>query len=667
MENPIEMSIPFGRSILIPFLILFLSSGVSAQSLFTIDGTGVSKEEFLKAYIKNNNHLAATPTSYRDYLALYIRYKLKVRAAYDAQLDTLPAQRTELQNFRNQVAETYLKDEESLDKLVKEAYVRGQKDLLLEHIYIALPKNASVSDTLKGYDKAMAAYEALKKGKKFGEVASIISDDPSVKINNGRVGYITVFTLPYELENLAYSLSPGHFSKPWHSKGGYHIFKVVAERKSLGRIKVAQILLPFGPSATPATKEAIRNTADSLYTLLQNGADFATMAKTYSGDNLSYQNGGELPEFGVGKYDSAFEATAYALDRDGAISRPLLSAYGYHIIKRIDRKPFPREFDTQASATLKPQVLNDPRVDVSRQALLARIYRATNFRRADFSEEDLWSFTDSVQHNPALSSYHSLSASTILFSFDQRNYTAKEWLDYSRTVKPQRAGASVMDKDLFKRYVERAAMEYYRNHLELYNPDFAFQLTEFKEGNLLFEIMQRKIWDKASTDSAALKNYYEAHKDKYWWNASADALLFTCNNEKTAETLAAGLRSNGAGGWRKLADSAGAAVQADSGRYELAQIPGVGHADPAEGSLTAPVTNKTDNTESFSYIQHVYRDRSPRNFRDARGFVINDYQSWLEDQWINELKKKYPVKIDEAVLASLPKQPAAGGSGEPGR
>ena len=108
-------------------------------------------------------------------------------------------------------------------------------------------------------------------------------------------------------------------------------------------------------------------------------------------------------------------------------------------------------------------------------------------------------------------------------------------------------------------------------------------------------------------------------------------------------------------------------MQADSGRYELAQIPGVGHADPAEGSLTAPVTNKMDNTESFSYIQHVYRDRSPRNFRDARGFVINDYQSWLEDQWINELKKKYPVKIDEAVLASLPKQPAAGGSGEPGR
>jgi peptidyl-prolyl cis-trans isomerase SurA len=656
MENPIEMSVPFGRSILIPILILFLSSSLSAQPLFTIDGTGVSKEEFLKAYIKNNNHPATTPTSYRDYLDLYIRYKLKVRAAYDAQLDTLPAQRTELQNFRSQVAETYLKDEGSLDKLVKEAYVRGQKDLLLEHIYIALPKNASINDTLKGYEKAMAAYDALKKGKKFGDVATIVSDDPSVKNNKGRIGYITVFTLPYELENLAYSLSPGQFSKPYHSKGGYHIFKVVAERKSLGRVKIAQLLLPFPPAATPAAQDAVRHRADSLDMLLQNGADFAGMAKAYSGDNLSYQNGGELPEFGVGKYDSAFEATAYGLDRDGAISRPLLSTYGYHIIKRIDRKPFPREFDAEAAATLKQQVLNDPRVEVSRQALLARIYRATNFRRADFPEEDLWAFTDSVQHNPALSSYRDLSYSTVLFSFDDRHYSAKEWLDYSRTVKPQRSGAGVADKDLFKRYVERSAMEYYRNHLELYNPDFAFQLTEFKEGNLLFEIMQRKIWDKASADSAALKNYYEAHKDKYWWNASADALLFTCNNEKTAETLAAGLRSNGAGEWRKLSDGSGAAVQADSGRYELAQIPGLSGANPAEGSLTAPVINKTDNTASFSYILHIYHDRSPRNFRDARGFVINDYQSWLEDQWVGELKKKYAVKIDETVLKSLPKQ-----------
>jgi len=112
------MSIPLSRLILTPVLTLLFASGVTAQSLFTVDGAGVSKDEFLKAYNKNNNGVGPTERTYRDYLDLYIRYKLKVRAAYAAELDTLPAQRTELQNFRSQVADTYLKDESSLDKLV---------------------------------------------------------------------------------------------------------------------------------------------------------------------------------------------------------------------------------------------------------------------------------------------------------------------------------------------------------------------------------------------------------------------------------------------------------------------------------------------------------------------------------------------------------------------
>src|SRR5882757_3236217 len=201
MQNPIDMSSPVRKLFLIPRVTLLLLSGlsglsnISAQSLFTLDGSGTSKEEFLKAYNKNNNGNKASDKSYRDYLELYVRYKLKVRAAYDTQLDTLAGQRSELQNFRSQVAETYLKDEISLDKLVKEVFTRGQKDIHLSHIFIALPKNPSVTDTLRAYEKAMAAYNDLRRGKKFGETALAYSEDPSVKTNQGNLGYITVFTL----------------------------------------------------------------------------------------------------------------------------------------------------------------------------------------------------------------------------------------------------------------------------------------------------------------------------------------------------------------------------------------------------------------------------------------------------------------------------------------
>jgi peptidyl-prolyl cis-trans isomerase SurA len=653
MQNRIDIQSFCNRVFPIFLLILLFSSGLFAQTLFTVDGTPVSREEFLKAYTKNNNGVVANDKAYRDYLELYIRYKLKVKAAYAAQLDTLPAQRTELQNFRSQVAEAYMKDQESLDRLVREVAVRSQKDIHLAHIYIALPKNASPPDTLRAYEKAMTAYAGLKKGKKFGEVAVAFSDDPSVKGNKGVIGYITAFSLPYELENLAYSLAPGQWSKPHRSKGGYHIFKNEGERKALGRVKVAQILLSIPPAASAAIREQVRLKADSIYQVLVAGGDFAALARAFSSDNLSYQNGGELPEFGIGRYDSAFEAVAFGLDRDGAFSRPLATEFGYHIIKRLSRKPIPSKMDEAAMAGLRQQVLNDPRVEISRQVLLNRIYHETGFQRADIPEADLWAFTDSVFRNPRYPSYGNLSNSTMVFSFSQRAYTIKDWMDFARATRPTRAGSGLSDKDLFQRYIERTAMDYYRNHLEQYNRDFAFQLNEFKEGNLLFEIMQRKIWDKASADSAGLARYYEAHKGKYWWNASADALLFTCNSTGTAEALKTRLIAGAISGWRMSADSMGAAIQADSGRYELAQIPGTAFGAPAAQTFTEFTGNKADNTVSFAYILAVHNDREPRSYHDARGFVINDYQGFLEEQWVAGLRKEYPVRVDEQVFKTL--------------
>ena len=633
---------------------LLLLSGLHAQTLFSVDGTDVTKDEFLKAYNKNNSGQKPTEKSYKDYLELYIRYKLKVRAAYDAQLDTLASQRTELQNFRSQVAETYLKDENSLDKLEKEVFERGQKDIRLAHILIPLPKNALPVDTLKAYEKVMAAYAALKKGKRFSEIALQYSEDPSVKTNGGDIGYITVFTLPYELETLAYTTPPGKFSKPYRTKGGYHIFLNEHERNALGRIRIAQILLAFPPAPTAVIKDAIQRKADSIYTKLQNGGDFAALARVYSSDNLSYQSGGELPEFGIGRYDSVFEATAFSLNKDGAISQPFESAYGFHILKRIGLKPFPTEWNATTQAQLKQLVMNDPRIEVSRKALLARIEQQAGFHRFEFSDLDLWAFTDSAMRNTGLSSFRGMNYSTTLTSFARQVYTLKEWLDYVRSVRGQRPGGPQADKDLFDRWIERTAQDYYRNHLEDYNPDFAFQLTEFKEGNLLFEIMQRKIWDKASVDSAGLRNYYESHKDKYWWDASADALLFTCKTPGIAEALKTRLVAHPLANWRQMTDSGAMSIQADSGRYELAQIPNPARTELNPLTYTPFSTNAADQSVSFAYILSVYHDKAPRNFRDARGFVINDYQNWLEDQWIVELKKKYPVKIEEKILRMLP-------------
>ena len=637
-------------------LLIFSSSAIFAQTLFTYGNQSVSKEEFLKAYQKNNTDKKSTAQSYRDYLELYLRYKLKVKAAYDIKLDTISAQIAEMKNFRNQVVDGYMNDNESLDKIINEAFLRSQKDIHVAHIFIAVAKNATPADTLKAFQKATDAINDLKKGKQFGDVASLYSDDPSAKNTHGDIGFITVFSLPYELENLAYSTLPGKFSKIYKSKLGYHIFKNVEERKAIGRIKTAQILFLFPPNASDVIKQSIKQKADSVYTLLINGANFGELAKKFSGDNLSFQTSGEMAEFGVGKYDHSFENAAYALDKDGEISKPVLTNFGYHIIKRIARKQVAEVNNKETFDAYKQKVINEPRNEYAKKALLQKALRETNFKRTVINEDNLMAYTDSFLQHKRLPKLDGMDEKTVLFSFTNKTATVQDWLDYAKATKDQKRSINnKSNKDLLEQYLQTVALDNYRNHLEDYNKDFAYQLNEFKEGNLLFEIMQRKIWDKASADSNGLKNYYESHKDKYWWQPSADAILFTSGNEKSANDIKKKLSSANINTWRKLIDSSAGAAQADSGRFELSQLPLPDEKSFAANQFTSMNSNQNDNTVTFAYIVKVYNDRSPRNYNDARGFVINDYQSYLEDNWIAELKKKYPVKINEDVFKSLSK------------
>ncbi|HYC30051.1 MAG TPA: peptidylprolyl isomerase, partial [Chitinophagaceae bacterium] len=236
--------------------LISLSLSTSAQTLFTYGGRSVSKEEFLKAYNKNNTNSPLTEKALREYLDLYIPFKLKVQAAYDLHLDTLSSQRAELQAFRNQLMQGFLSDPGSVSALVNEAFDRSQQDIRISHIFIAAPRD-SVELSAHAAKLAKEAYQQLQDGKDFGDVAIKYSSDPSVKSNRGDLGYITVFSLPYELENLAYSTPLNKVSEPYQSKAGYHIFKRTAERKAAGKMQIAQILLAFPPDATDAAKQAI--------------------------------------------------------------------------------------------------------------------------------------------------------------------------------------------------------------------------------------------------------------------------------------------------------------------------------------------------------------------------------------------------------------------------
>jgi peptidyl-prolyl cis-trans isomerase SurA len=630
----------------------------SSQTLFTYGKYTATAPDFLRAYNKNNAQPSGDKAkAINDYLDLYINSRLKIQEAYIRRYDTLPQIKSEVENLRSQIIENYMSDPGAINRLSKEAFHRSQKDIHVGHIFIAFSNPSGAIDTAAANRKLREVTARLDKGEDFMKVAEALSDEPSAKVNKGDLGYITVFTLPYPFETTIYNTPAGKISKPFASKIGYHIFKNIEERKAVGKIKAQQILLAFPPGADDATKKRISTLADSLYRRIMAGDDFGSLATRFSNDYISAATGGNIPDIGVGQFDPAFEKMLWSLPKDGAVSKPFLSSHGYHIVKRVSVKPVSADAsDKTAMDDLQQRIMADDRWKTAKDFIYDRVKKKPGFQKMNYTDLVLWALSDSLlDGRPAAQYGRAMNQQSPLFKIGDTTITVESWIRYAQQFRyrADRSGFKAYP-DLMDEFTKSAMYDYYRAHLEDYSDEFRVQMQEFRDGNLFFEIMQQEIWNRTQNDSAALLSLYEKNKSKYNWQASADAIIFFCSDAATAKTLYDQLKKNPSG-WKKTADALSEKVVADSSRYEWAQLPGLEKTTPKAGMLTPQVVNPTDNTSSFAYIVKVYTTPSPRTFNEAKGLVMNDYQAWLEEQWIKELRKKYPVTIDQRVLADISK------------
>lgn len=620
-----------------------------SQTLFTYGNYKVDASEFLAAYNKNKSTTRNQAQALRDYLDLYINFKLKVQAAKDIRLDTLPSMLADVQNFRSQIQDTYLKDQDEVNKLVDQAFSRSQKDVHTVYYFL---KTVAGTDSVNYIKRIHEVSEKLNSGQSDSLILAKLNANTPIKVQKEDLGYITVFTLPYQFENIVYGLKQGRASAPFRTKKGWYVFKNEGERNAVGNITVAQILFAV-PQGNEQQKEETKKLADSVYTAVTNGADFAELAKRYSDDRTTFMNGGVLPEFGSAKYDSVFENHAFSLQKDGEISKPFETKFGYHIIKRISAEPVPStKNNEQFMYNLKQEVLNDSRIESAKEKFLKQVFPVIQLTKKKINLEDLWRVTDSALLNNKEIKTGNVDENTTLISFNNHvNIKVRDWIIFVKNSNEKVDGEHETYEKIFPDFVNQSAISNYASRLEKYNPAFKAQLNEFKEGNMLFEIMQRKVWGKASSDSTGLKRFYLLHKQKYLWNTSAEAVIFSCSNLDVAQNGIAELKKGK--NWKQLMNENTSTIQADSGRFELGQIPVVDRTAFSPGLITLPVVNKTDGTAVFAKILHVYPDNEPRSFEDARGLVINDYQNYLEQKWIEQLKKKYPVTINQKVFQSL--------------
>ena len=632
--------------------------------LLKIGSKSVLLSEFNAIYNKNNVKENVTEESVNEYLDLYIKFKLKVTEAEELGYDTLSSFIKELAGYRKQLAQPYLTDKNVTEALIKEAYERMQFDVKASHILVALDPDAEGKDTVEAYNKIIAARKRVLKGEEFAKVAKAVSTDPSAQQNGGSLGYFTALQMVYAFETAAFTTKVGDVSMPVRTKFGYHILKVMDKRAARGSIKVAHIMIRASDKDTRSIAENQEVKINEIYTKLTvDKQDFAALAKQFSQDPGSAKRGGELPEFTTGKMVASFEDVAFSLKADGDISKPFKTQFGWHIVKRLSYTPLGSYDDLYS--TIKAKVSRDSRSNKSKEVLLASIKENNNFKETIRERNDFYKLVtaDNIK-NGTFEASKTAKYTKVMFGFyaadgDKVEYTQADFAKYiqeqtARGVKNKNAKVNVNSEinKLYKKVVASTAIEFKDSRLAKTNIEFKLLMQEYRDGILLFDLTDKKVWSKAVKDTTGLQAFYEKNKNNYMWEERVEATIYACANDAVAKKVAKLVKNKTKKGYTN-ADI----LEMINKESQLDLIIKDGKFTKEDNENIAKATWKANTTSTIKGDKNVVIvavDKvlapAPKELNEVRGLVTSDYQNYLEKEWVEALKAKYPVTVNKEVL-----------------
>lgn len=660
------------RKILFALLLLAgVSISLSAQDpvLFTVDGESVHVSEFEYIYSKSKIDTASySRASLEEYLELYKNFKLKVKRAKDMKLDTIPALQRELAGYRKQLANSYLVDKEVTDKLIKEAYDRSLFDVSISHIMIKLEPNAAEKEVKIAEQKLMDVQKKLKNGESFEELAKTYSDDTNTKEIGGSMGYLNPIFPDgfYNLETAAFLTPVGEVSDIVRTVAGVHLIKVNEKRDAIGQMEVAHILIRNPKEGDP---NSAKTKIDKIYQQLEGGEPFEKLAKELSEDGKTAPRGGYIGYIGV---RHPFEASAFAITANDAYSTPFQSSVGWHIVKRINKKPVEtfeiakRRIQTRMQENQRKSKNPDyNRLTNARKTMIARIKRDGNYKENKSVLNSFIASLDSTFITYKWKAPKENPPKDVLFTLGDKNGLSASLYEFQdfcqRNSKRMRRGRNMNRKDLvnllYDEFLDDNCIKYEETQLEEKYPDFKSLMREYEEGILLFEATKILVWDKASQDSVGLDQFFKSRENVYKWNERAVVSKYTvsADNAEMVPDLIKKVRRLSPDKYLEKINKGEEVVSREEKLYEKSKSKLPDGMEWELGSISEVSVNKRNKASSFYKLESML-PVSNKTLKDARGFVIADYQNYLEKQWIIELKKTYPIKVNEDVFNALIKK-----------
>ncbi len=656
------------KKILIGFSALsFISITALAQNdptILVIDGKNISKAEFENVYKKNNGKEVVTDKkSLNEYMDLFINFKLKVKEAEVMGLDTVSAFKQELGGYRKQLAAPYLTDKNVNEGLISEAYERMKTEVRGSHILVKCAEDALPKDTLIAYNKITEYRKRTVKGEDFAKLAveSAKDGDPSATDNKGDLGYFTSLQMVYPFENAAFNTKVGEVSQIVRTRFGYHIIKIVDKRPNQGEMLVSHIMVRLKKEMSSADSANAKKKIEEIFAKVKAGEKFDELAKQYSEDKQSAEKGGELNWFSAGKMPVVeFENKAFALKSKGDVSEPFMTKYGWHIVKLMDKKDLPAPFET-VKAEIKQKVNKDSRSQAGRSALIASVKKENNFKENKTVVKKVVSFPALTEFEAVIDSSYfqgkwkadkAAKLTKEMFSLGYKKYTQTDFAVFLETRQTKRA---ISDKKYtldqqYKAFVEESAVAFEESKLESKYPEFKALMQEYRDGILLFELTDRKVWSKAVKDTTGLKEYYEKNKNNYLWDERADVTTYKCADEKIAKEVRKMLSKKKTE--KEILDVINKKSQLNLATETVMYVKGENKMidDNWKEGVSADI--KKDDKVVIIVVNKVL-PKTPKLLNEAKGMVTADYQNFLEKDWLSNIRNNHTIEVKEEVLNSV--------------
>ncbi|MCR9183358.1 MAG: peptidylprolyl isomerase [Flavobacteriaceae bacterium] len=635
---------------------LTFSQNADKKILLTIDDEPVYMDEFTRVYEKNLEMVQDENQRTKEaYLDLFVNYKLKTKEAYSQELHLNPAFIKEFNSYRNQLANNYLYEQDITEELMLEAYERLQEEINASHILIRLSLNSTPKDTLDAYNKILEIREKAIAGQDFETLAKEYSEEPNAKESGGSLGYFKGLGMVYPFETAAYNTPVGGVSDVIRTQFGYHILKVNGRRPVSNEVTVAHIMIA---NKNDGNDEAALQRINEILNRVNQGEDFGDLARQFSEDQGSARNGGLINRFGSGRLNAPiFEETSFNLKNPGDISEPVKTNFGWHIIKLIERHP--KESYEESKDELFRRVKSSDRSKVIVKSVNESIKEKYNFKEIENPLPFFNTFvTDSLIKRKWQKTSHPSDLDKIAFKIGNKEYLFSDFANFIE--EHQKKGAVSNSKVLqlqkyYDQFQEMMLDEFFKISLEEENQEFSNLLSEYKDGLLIYDLMQKNIWEPSKTDTIGMNTYFENNRESYIWNTRVKGLIASTSDKKIANQIKKMLNKNAT--VEDIKDTFNTEevinVILTEGTFEMENsiLPSNFKTTKGVSKVYDISTEKSTNSSQFIVVK--VEDIIPQSYKEldeVRGRVMSDYQSHLEKEWMKELHEKYNVTINKSVL-----------------